>query len=157
LELPRTEQRLVTIALAIGLALLLGAGLSVQAGINTSLRVSLGHPLHAVIVSFVFGLGFIAIVALVTGARLPTVAAVARAPIWTYLGGVIGGLYVLGVIILAPRLGAATLMALIVTGQLVAALVIDQLGWVGFERRPLGIVRLVGVVLLILGAVLVRR
>ncbi|MGE0439722.1 MAG: DMT family transporter [Gemmatimonadales bacterium] len=145
------------IVLAIAIALLIGAGLSTQAGVNASLRSALGHPFHAAVVNFAVGGATVLLLAIATGLRPPPAGHFARTSPWMYLGGVIGALYVSGVIALAPRLGAATLMALIVTGQLVAATVIDHYGWLGFTVHPAGGPRLVGVLLLIAGVVLVRR
>ena len=74
-----------------------------------------------------------------------------------YLGGLLGAVYVLGATVLAPRLGAATLMALIVTGQLITATIIDHNGWLGFAGHPITPTRVIGAVLLVGGVILVRR
>ncbi len=147
----------MSIALAIVMALLLGAGLSVQAGVNASLRSVLGHPLHATIINFVVGLVLVLAYALLSGLRTPGAGQFGRAAPWMYLGGVIGAAYVTGVVILAPRLGAATLAALVIAGQLFAALVIDQFGWLGFPTHPVSPTRIVGAALLVAGVILVRR
>jgi transporter family-2 protein len=139
------------------MALVLGAGLSIQTGVNASLRSVLGHPLHATIVSFLVGTVALLGLALATGLRPPPIATLSRASIWMYLGGIIGAIYVGGTVVLAPRLGAATLMALIVTGQLVAAVVIDHFGWLGFPAHSISLARIIGGGLLIAGVVLVRR
>src|SRR5919108_469601 len=55
------------------------------------------------------------------------------APWWVWIGGALGAFYVAASIVTAPRLGAATLIALVVAGQAVASLLIDQFGWVGFH------------------------
>jgi len=41
----------------------------------------------------------------------------------------LGATYVLLTIVIGPRLGAAALLALVVTGQMVGAMVLDQNGW----------------------------
>lgn len=145
------------IALAIVIALLLGAGLSTQAGVNSSLRTALGHPLHATIVNFLVGMVVVFAAALAIGLRTPSHENFGRSSPWMYLGGVLGAIYVLGSTALAPRLGAATLMALIVTGQLVAATIIDHNGWLGFSGHPITATRIAGGVLLVAGVVLIRR
>jgi transporter family-2 protein len=51
-----------------------------------------------------------------------------------------------------PRIGVANATVLIVAGQFVVALLLDQKGWMGVSQHPLTLSRLAGFVLL-LGAV----
>jgi bacterial/archaeal transporter family-2 protein len=78
------------------------------------------------------------------------------APWWVWTGGLLGAFYVLGSIVTAPKLGAATLVALILAGQAIASLAVDHFGWVGFEEQPITALRIVGVLLLAGGVALVR-
>lgn len=57
----------------------------------------------------------------------------------------------------APRIGVATMLTLGVASQLVAAIAIDHLGALGVAQRAVSTGRVVGVLLVIAGAVLVRR
>jgi transporter family-2 protein len=117
----------------------------------------LGHPLHATLVNFLVGIAAVFGVALAVGLRTPPPEQWSRTSVWMYLGGVIGAVYVAGVVVLAPRLGAVTLTALVVTGQLGAALLLDHFGWLGFEAHPVSPTRVVGALLLVAGVVLIRR
>jgi bacterial/archaeal transporter family-2 protein len=139
------------------LALLAGALLPTQAGVNLQLRVMLGHPLAATLVSFV--VGTLALAAVVTGLRvpLPLGAAWSRSEWWHWLGGLLGAIYILATIVVAPRLGAATLVAALVAGQMLASLALDHFGWVGFAVHPVNPWRLAGAALIVGGVVLVRR
>ncbi len=56
-----------------------------------------------------------------------------------------------GSIVSAPRLGAATLIALIVASQGLASLVVDHFGWVGFEPKHVSAGRLAGMALVGVG------
>src|SRR5918999_806553 len=47
----------------------------------------------------------------------------------------------------APKLGAATLVAVILAGQAFASLLVDHFGWVGFAENPITPGRLVGIAL----------
>ena len=49
---------------------------------------------------------------------------------WT--GGIIGAVYVCCVIILAPKIGAANTLGLVVGGQMVLAIILDHFGLLGF-------------------------
>ncbi len=56
-----------------------------------------------------------------------------------------------------PQLGAATFIALLVTGQMLASVAFDHFGWLGLVQRPMDVPRLIGVALLIGGVILIRR
>jgi len=56
-----------------------------------------------------------------------------------------------------PRLGATTALALIIIGQLVMGILIDQFGLFGIAVRPVDLVRLIGAGLLIAGGYLIIR
>jgi transporter family-2 protein len=139
------------------LALAAGALLPVQAGINAQLRSVLGSPLAAALVSFLVGTAGLTLVALVLRVPVPLRAAWAASTWWEWIGGLVGAVYVLTTIILAPKLGAATLIAAVVAGQMIASLVLDQYGLVGFAPHPVSAVRLLGAGLVIAGVVLVQR
>jgi bacterial/archaeal transporter family-2 protein len=139
------------------LALALGVLLPVQAGVNAQLRTVLGAPLAAALVSFLVGTAALGVGAAVGRVPVPLGGAIAGSQWWHWVGGLIGAVYVAGAIVLAPRLGAATLIAAVVAGQMLASLVLDHFGWVGFEVHEVTPVRLAGAALIIAGVVLVQR
>ena len=142
----------------VALALLLGVLLPVQAGINAQLRNTLGHPLTAALASFLIGTAGLALGLLFARTPLPSVGgAWAASPWWHWVGGLIGAVYVAGAIVLAPRLGAATLIAAVVAGQMLTSLVLDHYGWVGFPVHEVTRMRIIGAGLIISGVVLVQR
>jgi transporter family-2 protein len=135
-------------------ALLAGAMLPIQFGINAQLAEWVGGSIRAAFVSFVVGATALFLAVLVAARGWPDRAG--DAPWWVWTGGLLGAFYVLGSIVTAPRLGAATLVALILAGQAIASLAVDHFGWVGFEEEPVTLLRLVGVALLAGGVLLVR-
>lgn len=138
------------------LAILTGVALPVQAGVNNQLRGALGHPALAATVSFF--VGTVALAAYVVAARLSVPAgAVGRTLWWHWSGGVIGAFFIACAIILAPRLGAATLVAAVVAGQMLASLVLDHYGLVGYPQHPMNLWRLAGVALVLGGVFLIQR
>jgi transporter family-2 protein len=78
-------------------------------------------------------------------------------PGWAWLGGLLGAGYVAVTTVLGPRLGAATLLALTLGGQMAAALLVDHYGVIGFPQNPVTPARLAGAALLVLGVILVMR
>jgi transporter family-2 protein len=77
-----------------------------------------------------------------------------RVPPWLWIGGFMSGLIVFAIALSPPRIGTTTTVALIIAGNLVAAALIDRYGWFGLEKIGLSPVRVLGLVLLGLGAAL---
>lgn len=139
------------------LALAAGVLLPVQAGLNAQLRSALGSPVAAALVSFLVGTAGLATVAVLLRTPLPLGHAWAGTTPWQWSGGLIGAVYVLAAIVLAPRLGAATLIAAVVAGQMITSLALDHYGLVGFPVHALTPVRLLGAALVIAGVILIQR
>ena len=139
------------------LAVLIGALLPLQTGVNAELRSSLGHPIATALVSF--GVGTVGLLAAILWLRVPVplAAAWSQTAWWQWTGGLMGAIYIAAVVVLAPRLGAGTLIAAIVGGQMVASLLLDHFGWVGFPEHPVSALRLLGAALVIFGVALIQR
>jgi transporter family-2 protein len=133
-----------------------GAVLPFQAGINAELADWLNSPVRAAFVSFAGGTLLLAVAAALVFRPVPSASRLGNAPWWVWLGGALGAFFVLGSIVSAPKLGAATLVALVVAGQALASLIVDNFGWVGFETRHISAGRLVGLALVGAGVVFVR-
>jgi bacterial/archaeal transporter family-2 protein len=133
-----------------------GAALPFQAGINAQLATWLHSPVRAAFVSFFVGTLVLLVAAALVFKPLPSGNRLGDAPWWVWIGGALGAFYVAASIVSAPKLGAATLVALVVAGQGLASLVGDQFGWVGFEAKPISAGRAAGMVLVGAGVALVR-
>ncbi len=96
-------------------------------------------------------------VVLVAGQGLGGVAAGVRQPPWLWLNAVMGAVVVTSITFAAPRIGTFATIGLLVAGQLAMGIFIDSLGAFGLERIPLTWPRVLGAVLLGLGAVLALR
>lgn len=138
------------------LAILIGAGLTVQVGMNAIVRGALGSALIATVVNFAIGLVALVALAVATGARVAP-GSVQAVPFWAWLGGLLGATYVASATVLGPRLSAAAFLALTLVGQMVAALVVDHYGAIGFPQNPVTAGRVIGVALLVVGVVLIMR
>ena len=55
-----------------------------------------------------------------------------------------------------PRFGAGNFVAFILIAQLATAAIIDQFGFFGIPRNPLGMAKLGGLALIVCGVVLVQ-
>lgn len=139
------------------LALAAGVLLPVQAGLNAQLRSALGSPIAAAFVSFLVGTATLAAATLVFRVSFPVTRAWALTPVVQWTGGIIGAVYVLAAVVLAPKLGAGTLVASVVAGQMITSLLLDHYGLIGFPIHSLSPVRLIGAALVIAGVVLIQR
>jgi transporter family-2 protein len=145
------------LALLVLLGLAAGAGLPVQASVNSALRTHLGRPEWATLVNFACGTVVMATVLLLQRATVPSGAQASAAPWWSWTGGALGAFFVFSAVVLTPRLGLATSATLFVAGQSIAALALDHAGAFGLAQRAATPARLLGAALLVAGVVLVRR
>jgi bacterial/archaeal transporter family-2 protein len=77
---------------------------------------------------------------------------------WYYLiGGLLGAAYVTCVLVTVRTLGAGGVTAATIAGQLTMALVVDHLGILGVEQKPITFGRAAGVALLAAGTFLIVR
>jgi transporter family-2 protein len=138
-------------------AVIAGATLPTQAGVNSMLGRRLGLPVQAALASFLIGLMGLVVYVLAMRLRWPSAAELADVPPWMWCGGLLGAVYVVATIVLAPQLGASAMIALIVAGQMAASLALDHFGLVGYAVHPINAWRVLGAGLLIVGVVLIRR
>lgn len=138
------------------LAFVAGFCLPTQAGINTQLNLWSRSAILTAAISFAVGTIGLAVYALILRTPWPTGDAISRHPWWIWSGGLLGAFLVASTVVLAPRLGAAPMIALIVAGQMLASVCLDHFGWIGYAVHPVNGFRLLGVVLLVGGVVLIR-
>lgn len=139
------------------LGIFAGSAIAVQAPINAALGRGLGLPAAAAGFSFLSGAVLLGIVS-VAAAWASGTPIDMRAPApWLFVaGGVLGAFYVTIAILLTPRIGAAAVMAFAVSGQLLAGILLDRIGFLGMAVRELSLGRVVGASLLLAGALLIR-
>lgn len=140
------------------MALILCAGtlIAIQGPINATLMRAVGSSVNAALISFLVGTVALAVVAL--SQRTAADPALVRAlPWWAWVGGLCGAVFVAVAAFAAPRIGVANMLTLSVAGQLVTAVVLDHRGAFGVPQQPVSGARILGIVLVIVGAALVRR
>lgn len=138
------------------LAVLAGAGLPVQLGMNNQLRLMTGSAMSAAFISFLVGTLALALYVVILRQPLPTTLQISNAPWWIWLGGVVGVFYIVVAIVMAPKIGPAVLFSLVVAGQLLNSIVIDHFGLFGYDVHHASPMRLIGAAMLIGGVVIIR-
>ena len=140
------------------LAFVIGMATTVQAGVNSQLRVAIDNPILAAIISFSGGLTVLIFAfALFNTGPVPALEDFRQVSWWKFFGGAFGAFYVFSVIFIVRDLGPANMLALAVAGQLLAAIVIDHYGWLGFSVHHVSPLRLVGVAFLVVGVYLILK
>jgi transporter family-2 protein len=133
-----------------------GAGLSLQPLLNAKVGSALGHPVYGTLFSVCVSAITMLTMALALRLPGPDLRSAFTLPTFTLTGGVLGAFVVLSALMAAPRLGAATTVALFIAGQLTASLALDHFGLLGVPEHPLDLQRLAGVVCLAAGVALIR-
>lgn len=145
-----SSQLLLLIPLAMGI----GIAMTFQTAINAQLREFLYSPLQAALFSFLIGTIVLAILVWFQPIEKPNLTQFTQIPWYLWLGGCLG-VYAISIsIYTAPRLGFLSLSALIIFGQIIMSMLIDQFGLLGNEKISINWQRLFGGVVIFLGVLL---
>ncbi len=139
------------------LAILAGAAIPFQSAMNAALGKSLQSPYYSALSVFLVAFIALGTYMLLSRQGFPTTIQFSSAPKWSFLGGILGAIYILSIVILAPKLGIGNVTVLVLTGQVLAAVVIDQFGILGAQVHPINWPRLAGVILLCAGVFLIKK
>jgi len=142
--------------IAILLVLVSGVLLSIQAPLNATLSRAVGSPVNGALIAFIIGTLALSVLAFVLRTE-PDMAATRGMPWWGWCGGLCGAVFVTVAAFAAPRIGVAALLTLGVASQLAMAVIIDHFGMLGVARQAISSGRVLGIALVVAGAILVRR
>lgn len=137
------------------MAFCVGVAISVQAAVNGGLALALGaNSVFAAFVSFACGTVVLALAALARGGISEAVAALPSQPLWRFAGGFLGAAFVFGTVYLAPRVGLLNLLVLVIAGQLLSSMVIDNFGLIHMAVRKVSPLRVAGALVMVAGVTL---
>ncbi len=134
-----------------------GLTITTQAGVNSQLKVAVDNPWVAAFISFLVGTVFLGLFILATRQPIPTVTQLRGIELYKYSGGLLGAFFVTVIIFSVQRIGSANVFALVIAGQLFMALLYDHFGLFGFKQADINWVKILGVLLLIVGAYLINK
>ncbi|WP_294620331.1 DMT family transporter [uncultured Roseovarius sp.] len=144
-----------TYVMALGLAAAAGVAISLQNPINAGLARHIGSSLGATTICFAVGLIALVIATTLFG-QWPEVMQSPQAPLILLSGGLMGAFLVWAALYSVPILGVLTLVAVLILGQIVAALVIDHFGLFGLEAQAISLNRVLAAALVLAGVILSR-
>ena len=142
--------------LFIAMALALGAVLPMQAAINARLAKTAGSPVMAAFISFAVGTIALMLFLIIAG-QFQFRFISSQSPWWIWTGGLLGIFFVAGIVVLLPRLGVVLSFSLVLAGQMFAAILFDQFGWLGIAIKEISAGKIIGSILLIIGVILIRK
>ncbi len=147
------KQQLILLVFAV----LAGAVLPLQVGLNIQLGKSVHQPIFAAFASFLVGTIGLFIYLLILKFEFSAIAQTRTVSPIVWTAGLLGAFYVAAVIILAPKLGTALTFVLVVAGQMTVSLIVDHYGLLGFSVKHINWQRLLGVAFLVAGVLLIRK
>lgn len=138
-------------------AFIAGAMMPIQAGLNNRMTIEIDSPVLAALISFLIGTLSIIVYALITGESFASLSLSRKAPLYAWLGGVLGAFFVTAMALVLPRLGVALTFSLVIAGQMLITLVVDHFGLFGVPTKEVSLSRLGGILLIVIGVVVIRK
>ncbi|MBE7418662.1 MAG: DMT family transporter [Ideonella sp.] len=138
------------------IAVAVGAAVPLQSAVNWRMGLSQGHPLYGAVVNTAVATLIFIVLILTLRLPAPNWRGSLAGPWWLWSGGLVGAAFVFGALYVAPRIGAASFAAATIFGTIVASLLIDQFGLLGFAVRPVSLQRLAGAGSMLAGLLLLH-
>lgn len=139
------------------LPILAGLAITTQAGVNNQLKLAVNNAWIAAFISFLTGTILLAMIVVAGRHQVPSVTHLKEIALYKYAGGALGVFFVTVIIFSVQRIGSANVFALVITGQLLLALLFDHFGLLGLKQNHISLTKVMGVLLLISGAWLINR
>ena len=139
------------------ITLIAGCLMPIQPGINSLLSDVTSGPYMASLISFAVGTLALLVWCLAFRFPFPSMHTVTHVPWWYWTGGLLGAVFVTVTVIVAPRLGAVNMLTYLIAGQMLASLILDHYGVLGFPQHSMNPLRVLGVIFLMAGVVLIKR
>lgn len=136
--------------LPIIIAAVSGMAMTFQGTFNSALGKKIGVIETSMIVHIV-GL-VISILGVIFWGKFPKIEILKDVPYYSFLGGILGVLIVVGVAYTISKTGAAFGISVILIAQLLTAVILDHFGIFTLEKIPINLTRVVGTILMLIGA-----
>jgi transporter family-2 protein len=136
------------------LAIFAGMSNGFQAPVNAALGRFVGI-VESSCISFSVGALSLLLVSLVAGKG--SILKIVDSPPNLWIGGLLGAFFVTVALFVVPKIGAAVMIASIITGQMTAAIIIDQVGWLGIPKNPIDLYRIGGLACMAVGIKLLSK
>ena len=144
------------------LAILCGIACGIQVAINGALGVAAGSSMIATLISMcvaMIGITIVTVFILVTTGKNGLF--YGGKPVkfefkwWMLSGGVLGTIIVGSNAVVAPILGAGIVTILNLVGEMAMGLFIDAIGFLGIEKKPVTLIKIIGILVMIAGTAII--
>ena len=130
----------------------------VAVGLQSPLAGAIGKRVGGTASSFIIHLSgaiFSGVLLLLEGGE--NIRAWNKLPWYMLSAGIFGLILYQTINVTLPRLGSTMMITLIIVGQLVVGVIIDQFGLFGVTMRPIDLTRILGVIALLISGYLIAR
>lgn len=131
-----------------------------QIAVNGYLGKVLGSPIKASAISFTVGIIFLAIICIVlhfkNGKSESFKNESAKNPWWMWIGGILGGLYILANVYLSRIVGTGMTVIILLIGSTTGGILVDHFGMFESPKKPINAQKILGVLIMILGAAAIK-
>lgn len=140
------------------IALVSGSFFPIQSAINIKLRQETSSPFVSGAISNLIGAVLMLVLAFLLRRTFPiSLPETTSSNWWMWLGGVLSALIVTTSIVVPSIIGYGTYISIFLTGQLVMALLIDHFGLLGATNIPVHPRHVIGIILMILGILFIKK
>jgi transporter family-2 protein len=134
-------------------AFFMGIVMSIYLPMNSAVSRHLGSPVAASVVFFIVALATTVMVFIYFG-QYQSISKLKEVPKYLYLAGFISAFMIIGTTFIIPQIGARKFFILLVSGQILMALLVSHLGILESPKDPVTLKKLIGATLVITGAAL---
>lgn len=130
----------------------LGMLLTWQAPMNAEASRRFASPALAALLSLTVSVLLVTVAAFATFRAWPSLANLGGAPWWMWVGGFCGAFFLIGSLIIVPRIGSLLFLLSVILGQMIGALAADGFGLFGLPVQHIAWGKIAGVGLVLAGA-----
>ena len=135
-----------------------GAIFAMQPSMNSLLSLGLYSSVHSAFITFFTATVVLILIAVIIPSNrihIPQIFSLDR-PWWSWLGGILGGIFVTGYAFFATKIGIGILLVTSICGLLTNSLAIDKYGWFGTVKKRIRPVQYLGLICVVLGIMILR-
>ena len=133
------------------IAFFLGVLMAIYLPMNSSISRYVDSPITANITFFLIAL-LTSILLFFLNGQFESLNKIKEVPVYLYLTGFISAFMILGTTFLIPHLGARKFFILLISGQIIMAIVISHFGILESPKDPISMKKLIGAFVVIMGA-----
>ena len=131
-----------------------------QIAVNGYLGKVVGSPIKASAISVTVGIIFLTIICIVlhfkNGKSESFKNESAKNPWWMWIGGILGGLYILANVYLSRIVGTGMTVIILLIGSTTGGILVDHFGMFESPKKPINAQKILGVLIMILGAAAIK-